>query len=79
MSKGAWYSIRRLKRFFQVIVNKNELIELYKMNFLLNFEHKFDISQLEQLVPYEREIYINLLIEHLDKKKKAKQQKGILW
>ncbi len=48
------------------------------MNFLLNFEHKFDISQLEQLVPYEREIYINLLIEHLDKKKKAKQQKGIL-
>lgn len=79
MSKGAWYNIRRLKRFFQVIVNKNELIELYKMNFLLNFEHKFDISQLEQLVPYEREIYINLLIEHLDKKKKAKQQKGILW
>lgn len=79
MSKSAWYNIRRFKRFFQVIVNKNELIELYKMNFLLNFEHKFDISQLEQLVPYEREIYINLLIEHLDKKKKAKQQKGILW
>lgn len=59
-------------------MNKNELIEIYRLNFLLSYEHHFDISALEQFIPYEREIYINLLIEHLDKKKKARQQKGLL-
>lgn len=59
-------------------MNNNELIELYRMNFLLAFEYNFDINILESMIPYEREIYVSMLLDHLEKKKKAKQQKGLL-
>lgn len=48
------------------------------MNFLLAFEYNFDINILESMIPYEREIYVSMLLDHLEKKKKAKQQKGLL-
>jgi hypothetical protein len=57
------------------MIGNGELLDLMKSNFLLMNEHHFSLSEIEDMVPYEREIYIMLLLEHLELKKKAAQQK----
>jgi hypothetical protein len=49
--------------------NGGELIDFYKTNFLLQKKHSFNISEIEDMVPFEREIYIMLLLELLEKEK----------
>lgn len=34
--------------------------------------HKYSIAELENLIPYERDLYVNMLIGHLEEQK-AKQ------
>jgi len=38
--------------------------------------HNFSLTELEQMMPWERDVYISLLENHLEEQKK-KQQKGI--
>ena len=35
--------------------------------------HKYSLSELENMMPWEREVYVNMLINHL--KKKAEEAK----
>jgi hypothetical protein len=56
------------------MVGNGELLDLMKSNFLLMNEHHFSLSEIEDMVPYEREIYIMLLLDHLERKKKNLQQ-----
>ncbi len=51
-----------------------ELIDYLHTNFLLMNEHNFSLSEIEDMMPYERHIYIMLLLAHLDKKAKKHQQ-----
>lgn len=45
----------------------------YKMNFNLIKSDVFNISltELDNMIPFEREIYINLYLEELEKRKNA--------
>jgi len=36
--------------------------------------HKYSLSELEGMLPWEREIYINLLIEFLKEEKKRREE-----
>ena len=39
--------------------------------------HKYSLTELENMVPWEREIYTTLLLQHLkDEREKARQQEG---
>jgi hypothetical protein len=48
-----------------------ELIEYYRVNLLLINEHGFSLSEIENMTPYEREVYILILMNYLQKKKEA--------
>jgi hypothetical protein len=37
--------------------------------------HKYNLTELENMIPFEREIYITLLIEHLRDLEKQRQNK----
>jgi len=37
--------------------------------------HKYSLSELENMMPWEREIYIMLLINHLEEENQRLQQK----
>lgn len=52
-----------------------ELIEYYRVNLLLVNEHGFSLTEIENMTPYEREVYILILLTHLKKKKDALLQK----
>ena len=46
-------------------------------------EHHYSLTELENMMPWEREVYVTLLIEHLNKKsekakERARQNRGII-
>ena len=51
----------------------------YKTNFALMQHHKYSLSEIENMMPWERQVYTTLLIQYLDQVKqeqlKAAQKK----
>ena len=45
------------------------LLNYYKMQFALMQYHKYSITELEDMLPFEREIYVALLVDYLEKEK----------
>jgi hypothetical protein len=39
------------------------------MIFALAQHHKYSISEIENLIPYERDLYVDLLMSHLEEQK----------
>lgn len=51
------------------------LKEYYQNIFSLAQHHKYSITELENMIPFERDIYTNLLLMYLEKVEQAKQRK----
>jgi|TARA_B110000977_G_scaffold136585_1_gene173489 hypothetical protein len=41
----------------------------YKQNFAMIQHHNWSLTELENMVPWEREIYTGLLVQHLEEEK----------
>lgn len=53
------------------------LEDYYNTNFALNKRHGYSITELENMLPWERDIYIIMLINHLrEEREKREQQSG---
>ena len=49
----------------------------YKINFALLQYHKYSLTEIENLIPWERDIYVGLLQQHLEEEElKRKQQQA---
>ena len=44
------------------------LQDYYEMNFILIKEHGFSLTELENMLPYERDIYIFALLNYIEQK-----------
>jgi len=52
------------------------LSNYYQTNFALTYHHKYSLTELEEMLPWERDVYVNLLIMQIEEEnEKAKQQK----
>lgn len=51
-----------------------ELADIYKTDFLLAKDHNLTLSEINDMIPFERQIYINIVLDYLEKKKKALKQ-----
>jgi hypothetical protein len=50
----------------------------YQTNFALVQHHKYSLSELEDMMPWEREVYVSLLLAYLEEEElKRKQANGI--
>jgi|TARA_R110002074_G_scaffold317811_1_gene488257 hypothetical protein len=63
-----------------VLLSHNSLANYYSLVFSLAQHHKYSITEIENLMPFERDIYVAMLIDHLEKEKikneeRAAQQK----
>lgn len=46
----------------------------FKLNFALMQFHKYSLTEIENMLPWERDIYVELLKEHIEEEElKAKQ------
>jgi hypothetical protein len=49
----------------------------YETNFALMQHHKYSLTELENMIPWEREVYIGLLQNYLEEQKLKQQSGGI--
>ena len=56
-----------------------DLASYYKLNFALMQHHKYSLTELENMMPWEREIYVTLLQQYVEEENlKAQQQQNSL-
>ena len=53
-----------------------ELESYFRINFALMQFHKYSLTEVENLIPWERDVYIGLLQQHLEDEKLRQQQHG---
>jgi hypothetical protein len=45
-----------------------------RTNFALMQYHNYSLSDIEGLIPWERDLYITMLLEHLEKEKQRQEE-----
>lgn len=55
------------------MLGHNTLENYYQTQFSLVQHHKYSLTELENMIPYELDIYINLLVEHIKSLEKEKK------
>ena len=57
----------------------DSLEHYYKTNFALMQHHKYSLTELEDMIPWERDVYVNLLIAHIqeEERRQAKEESGM--
>ena len=61
-------------KFFRVGLSHDSLVNLYYTNFAFMQHHKYSLTELENMFPFEREIYMGLLMQFL-KEQQEEQDK----
>jgi hypothetical protein len=59
------------------MMSSESLINYYKTNFALMQHHKYSLTELEEMMPFEREIYITLLTQFIkEENERAKAEQA---
>ena len=53
-----------------------DLENYFKLNFALMQYHKWSITEIENMMPFERDIYTILLKQHLEEEEQKAQQRA---
>ena len=67
----------RVGWFFYLGMCHGSLEAYYHMQFALAHHHKWSLSELDSLIPFEREIYINMLMDHIQKENERREREGM--
>ena len=51
-----------------------DLESYFKLNFALMQHHKYSLTEIENMMPWERDIYVGLLKQHLEEEELKRQQ-----
>ena len=68
---------RRHAKFFRIIFGYDTLGNYFQTNFALMQHHKYSLTELDNMIPWERQVYIDMLVKFLEEEKerlKAQQQ-----
>ena len=55
-------------------MSHEDLASYYKLNFALMQHHKYSLTELENMIPWEREIYVTLLQQYVEEENLKAQQ-----
>ena len=55
-----------------------DLENYYKFNFALMQYHKYSLTEIENLMPWERDVYVTLLKQHLEEEELKRKQNAQL-
>ena len=61
MWKRTNQGIRRTTRFFRIGLSHNSLANLYITNFAMIQHHKWSLTEIENMFPFERDLYVEML------------------
>ena len=49
---------------------------MYRTNFALMQYHKYSLSELEDMIPWEREVYVEMLMQHIKEENEKIREKN---
>lgn len=67
-------STRRNRKFFLVALSHESLYNYMQTNFQLMQHHQYSLTELDDMYPWEREIYVRLLLQHLEEERERQKQ-----
>jgi hypothetical protein len=56
------------------MMSHETLMNYYKTNFSLMQHHKYALDDIENMLPFERDVYVALLLQHLEEEKEKLAQ-----
>ena len=57
-----------------IALSHETLQDYYKLNFGMIQHHKWSLTEIDNMIPWEREIYTGLLINHLELEKELMEK-----
>ena len=57
-------------------MSNDSLINHYSLNFELMYHHNFSLTELNNMLPYERAVYVDLLNNYLEKKQQEERSRN---
>lgn len=70
--------VQEFRKFFSVILSHDNLQNYFRTNFALMQHHKYNLTELENMMPWERHAYIDLLLDYIkQQEEKARDQRAI--
>lgn len=63
--------------FFRISFCHDSLANMYKMNFNLMQHHQYSLSELENMIPWEREVFIKMLADWIEKENERYKQQSL--
>ena len=59
------------------MLSHDSLFNYYETNFALMQHHKYSLTELDNMIPFEREIYVNLLMQYIEEEnERIKQERN---
>ena len=76
MLKGYWSDTFRFKQFFRIALSHDSLVNHYQTNFAMMHHYHYSLTELDNMMPWEREIYVMMLTQHIkEENERAKSKK----
>ncbi len=66
---------RGTRKFFRLSFGYENLGNFYQTNFAMMQHHKYSLTELENMLPWEREVYVGLLMKYLEEEKEKMKNK----
>lgn len=54
----------------------NSIANYYKTIFALVQYHKYSITEIEALIPFERDLYVAMLLDYIEEENERQKQQG---
>ncbi len=64
----------RVGRFFRIGLSHDSLANHYTVNFAMIQHHNWNLTELENMIPFERQIYVDMLMEHVEQENEKMNQ-----
>jgi len=61
-------------QFFLVCLSHETMENYYNTNFQLLQHYSYSLTELEGMIPWEREVYITMLVQYLKEEKQRQEQ-----
>lgn len=59
------------------MLSHNTILNYYNLIFSLAQHHNYSIQDLEKLIPFELEVYTNMLLAYLEKEKESMRRSNV--
>lgn len=69
------FGFRRNPKFFRLIFRYETLNNHFQTNFAMMQHHKYSLEELNNMIPWERSVYVTMLMQYIEQEnEKIKQQ-----